>query len=874
MTHQQAAAPLRGFLLRGLAALLVLAASLAPLSARPAHAQLPTPTPSPTAEPQPPLAGADRPQFVPGELLVGVRQAPGRGFSAAPGMAVAAAVNAQVAATFDVTGPDDDVAVHLLQVPPGYEYAYAEQLVKEPTVVYVELNGYAYAAQEGDLPGEEPLDELPPGAGSDVEATVARVEPGYVVDDPLYATGQWALQRIHAARAWQLAYTSAAFGGETRPVIVSVLDSGIDPTQADFKGRLLPGKNYEPNTDTNGDGFVGGGDEIVASDVRDFFGHGTHVAGVIAAGLNDGVGMAGVAPTVKIDPRRVLGNTGGGRFDRIARAIIEATDAGAHVINMSFEAPATSQNITLRNAIAYAANQGVLLVAAAGNNGSGVMYPANQPEVIAVGALTLNDSRALYSNEGPELEISAPGGDKTNPVLSTWSKQATTTRCETVSASAGGVYCGIYGTSMAAPVVAGVAALLFSLDPDLSAAQARTILRQSAAPLPELATAVGAGKVDALAAVRSLLPSRLELVSGGFLTETTASTAPFTVTVRVDNPSPDPIDWRATLDAALVSTEGSPSGSITPTVWITLTSGLTGTQQNTQTGTVRYGAPGFLTLVISPTQAMSGTYGAALGLRGTRSDGSSATATFNVTLLVHPAPPTSGGPGDDVAVQFEKVFLPIVLATTVPKADVQEILYSWAIPTRAADRTTHTLTDTAVVELTQLPVTLALGRQPATRLRIYADGFVAVPAAGEPLLPFTPVAANRCVPSLAFPANAVYGWWSDLNPGASGARVSSFALGSDRFVVEYRNVPLVGVFDGAGVQQRVSLQIVLHKNGNVQLNFARLPRDEGRPGPATVGVETHNALFYSLLGCATPDTVLGELPTAGRSYLIEARDIY
>jgi hypothetical protein len=141
-------------------------------------------------------------------------------------------------------------------------------------------------------------------------------------------------------------------------------------------------------------------------------------------------------------------------------------------------------------------------------------------------------------------------------------------------------------------------------------------------------------------------------------------------------------------------------------------------------------------------------------------------------------------------------------------------------------------------------------------------------------MPFTPPGDNRCIPSLAFPAQAVYGWWSDLNPGAAGARVSSFSLDSDRFVIEYRNVPLKGVVDDAGKAKRVSVQIILHTNGDVQLNYAQVPGYEGRPDPATVGVETHDARFYSLLGCITPEQVLGELPVAGRSYLIEARDIF
>ena len=137
------------------------------------------------------------------------------------------------------------------------------------------------------------------------------------------------------------------------------------------------------------------------------------------------------------------------------------------------------------------------------------------------------------------------------------------------------------------------------------------------------------------------------------------------------------------------------------------------------------------------------------------------------------------------------------------------------------------------------------------------------------MLPF-PQADNRCVPRTGVPETGVYGWWADLDPGASGARVSTFRVGSDRFVIEFANVPAVGVAH----PYTVSFQIVLHQNGSVGLNFAETPVFEAAPDRYTVGVETYDALFYALVSCVTDTLILGEQPTSEQSLLIRPKDIF
>ncbi|PQD96209.1 hypothetical protein CYL18_06315 [Pradoshia eiseniae] len=260
---------------------------------------------------------------------------------------------------------------------------------------------------------------------------VVYAEPDYTVtrkvipNDERYAE-QWHHQIIHSERAWE----SGLGSGQ---IVVAVIDDGIDAQHPDLKGNIVKPFN------------------VLTSNSKVPVGeHGTHVGGIIAASANNGVGVSGVAPGAKIMPVNVfrgqLAYT-----SEIIRGIEYAVKNGADIINMSMGMEMYSK--ALNEAIQKAYNKGVLIVAAAGNDGIyTVNYPAGYNNVISVGATTQYDVMAKYSNYGRTVDILAPGTD----ILSTLPK---------------GKYGTYSGTSMATPIVAGVAALIWSKEPKLTAEQ-------------------------------------------------------------------------------------------------------------------------------------------------------------------------------------------------------------------------------------------------------------------------------------------------------------------------------------------------------------------------------------------------------------------
>lgn len=240
--------------------------------------------------------------------------------------------------------------------------------------------------------------------------------------DPLRER-QWNLDALDVATAWPLT--------TGRGVTVAVLDSGVAGTHPDLTGALVPGIN------TRGDR----GDRS-APDTDDN-GHGTHVAGIIAARAGNGTGGSGVAPDATIMPVKVLGPDGTGWLSDVTEGIIWATDHGASVINLSLGGPDAD---VMAPAVQYAQRHGVTVVAAAGNEGStSPSYPAALPGVLSVAALDQHRELATYSNRGGTIDFTAPGSAIVSTVPGGY---------ETMS-----------GTSMAAPQVSGVVALLRSVSP-------------------------------------------------------------------------------------------------------------------------------------------------------------------------------------------------------------------------------------------------------------------------------------------------------------------------------------------------------------------------------------------------------------------------
>lgn len=356
-------------------------------------------------------------------------------------------------------------------------------------------------------------------------ATVNSLRVGAAQDNPEFLDAQWHLDRIRTQQAESLNPTRGA------GVIIAVLDTGV---------RLWNGASCQDNIprdrglDLDGTRFVRGRD-FVDNDNQPLdegsgdaplaprFGHGTYVATIIAATVDNGVAGRGVAPAVSIMPLRVLARDGFGTFSDIAEAINFAVANGADVINMSLGANITPDEwngtptaAAVRNAHAA----GVVLVAATGNEAddadppSDVGFPARDANVIAVGATRFNDNRASYSNFGPGVDIMAPGGEHPSIVVNeqTGARDAvlspTFQHCPGNREPCGGlltICAGFFstGTSFAAPQVAAGAAMLKAIgvdDPDTI----RTLLQNGARDLGPMGfdNETGHGLLDLLEAHR------------------------------------------------------------------------------------------------------------------------------------------------------------------------------------------------------------------------------------------------------------------------------------------------------------------------------------------------------------------------------------
>ena len=271
-----------------------------------------------------------------------------------------------------------------------------------------------------------------------------------IMDDP-YLNNQYHLWTTLVVQAW--AYTKG------QGIKVAIIDTGFDRNQPDLVGQVVAEKDY-----VNGDNYA-----------DDDHGHGTHVSGIVFAKEGNGIGGAGVCPECQGLICKALAANGSGSISNVARCIAWSAGTGANVINMSLGGPQASQ--TLLEAIRDANRKNVVVIAAAGNNGSSYpQYPAAY--AIAVGAVDRNDRRASFSNYGNYVDVSAPG-------------------VSVVSTLLGGGYGPMSGTSMASPVAAGIAALIRSVYPDMNAVDVERQLENTADSVDQ---GLG-GRVNALRAV-------------------------------------------------------------------------------------------------------------------------------------------------------------------------------------------------------------------------------------------------------------------------------------------------------------------------------------------------------------------------------------
>ncbi len=279
---------------------------------------------------------------------------------------------------------------------------------------------------------------------------------GYEPNDPYFAE-QWNFKDVLAPEAWKRGWTGA-------DVVVAVVDTGVNP------GPDLACRTFV-------DAVTIISDTVTTGTALDGNGHGTHVTGTIAQCTDNAYGVAGLAYNAKIMPVKILNDQGAGSDSDVAQGIIWAADHGAKVINMSLGGDVSS---IMDDAITHAADADVLMVAAAGNEtNSNISYPASHPDVMGISALDAALNLAPYSNYGPDLSLAAPGGDLNADLNGDgWPDGI---EQETRHPGDDDWYIYFYqGTSMAAPHVAGAAAMLRAAYPTATAAQIRTALEASA----------------------------------------------------------------------------------------------------------------------------------------------------------------------------------------------------------------------------------------------------------------------------------------------------------------------------------------------------------------------------------------------------------
>jgi thermitase len=305
------------------------------------------------------------------------------------------------------------------------------------------------------------------------------VHTQFVPNDPYYSTpyatskygniAQWAPQFISAPQAWDVTQGDAS-------IVIAIVDTGLDPNHPDLAGKIVAMTNYVKGEKTS-----------------DSFGHGTHVAGIAAANINNGTGVAGICGRCSLMSVKVLGANGSGPTSNVASGITYATDHGARVINLSLGG--SSRTTIIRDALDYALNNNALPVVAMGNSFTDYVGDlAYWYSALSVGALDQQGAKASFSNFGLQTDVTAPG----IAVLSTMPTYSVTLNTQYGYKMN---YDALSGTSMATPVVAGLAGLLLSKNPALTARQVKGMIEAAAGDMKSFNLTSGFGQVNAAGAV-------------------------------------------------------------------------------------------------------------------------------------------------------------------------------------------------------------------------------------------------------------------------------------------------------------------------------------------------------------------------------------
>ena len=346
-----------------------------------------------------------------------------------------------------VVGNLEALGVSVLQVPGVAEERIVTALSKNPNVEYAELD---YIAEAFLIP-----------------------------NDTYFSLNQWGLENtgqtikgvagkidadVNGPTAWEV-----TLGG----VKVAILDTGIDQDHVDLSAKIVLQQNFTDSPTIN-----------------DLYGHGTHVGGIVAAVTNNNTGVAGGCPACELMNGKVLNDKGSGAYSWIANGITWATDNGAKVVNMSLGGSARSA--TLENAVNYAWNRGVVVIAAAGNSANpSKTCPAAYTNAIAVAATNNKDQKASFSSYGAKwVDVAAPGEN----IFSTFPNHPYKIN-KSLSYDFGS------GTSMATPMTSAVAALIWSTPYGTSASMVRNRLQATADKIPGTGTYWSAGRVNAANAI-------------------------------------------------------------------------------------------------------------------------------------------------------------------------------------------------------------------------------------------------------------------------------------------------------------------------------------------------------------------------------------
>lgn len=316
--------------------------------------------------------------------------------------------------------------LRIVELPAGQERAAVERLARHPHVKFAELD--------------------------------ARLAQAMVPNDPYFGS-QWHHAKIGSAGAWDLSQGAG--------VTIAVLDTGVDGAHPELTSRMLPGWNFYDNN----------------SNTSDNNGHGTAVAGTLAAATNNGLGVAALAGQARIMPLRISDPNGWAYASTVAQALTFAADNGARVANISFDGMAN--NTTVRSAAQYFKSKGGLVVVAAGNSGTDMGIGATTA-MIPVSATDASDKLSSFSSFGTYVAMSAPGEN-------IWTTKS------------GGAYWYCWGTSFASPITAGVVALMMSANAGLSSSEIEGLLYSTATDLGASGrdSQYGYGRVNAAAAVKA-----------------------------------------------------------------------------------------------------------------------------------------------------------------------------------------------------------------------------------------------------------------------------------------------------------------------------------------------------------------------------------